>query len=219
MNASESFLISPWYWTGFLKDFSIIIEEKIKVSMNGVKHVVRNIMWCRFHLKSWGRRASLRFDTWLRVEGGRIARETSQISSHQLHLITKTSILFRNTLKWQYLHSTRLFLVTFQFISLTSTFLPPRVWAKAEITALQLSSFVTTAYETQAIMAYRIGECTANLQYMLVCLHQTELAKSGRAGCKNTYCKNNGIKIGKDELRLGTWVETERFASWTWKHW
>ncbi|KIN07976.1 hypothetical protein OIDMADRAFT_110631 [Oidiodendron maius Zn] len=46
-----------------------------------------------------------------------------------------------------------------------------------------------------------------------------ETASSGRAVCRATECKKNGIKIDKDELRMGTWVEFEERGSWQWKHW
>ncbi|CAG8957701.1 hypothetical protein HYFRA_00000036 [Hymenoscyphus fraxineus] len=44
-------------------------------------------------------------------------------------------------------------------------------------------------------------------------------ASSGRAVCKATDCNKNKIKIGKDELRFGVWVETKDYSSWAWKHW
>jgi len=37
--------------------------------------------------------------------------------------------------------------------------------------------------------------------------------------CRDTVCKNEGVKIEKGELRLGTWVAFEDRGSWTWKHW
>lgn len=46
-----------------------------------------------------------------------------------------------------------------------------------------------------------------------------ETASSGRAICKATECKSNGIKIEKDDLRLGSWVTYEDRGSWAWKHW
>ncbi|KZF19705.1 zf-PARP-domain-containing protein [Xylona heveae TC161] len=49
--------------------------------------------------------------------------------------------------------------------------------------------------------------------------YRVELSKSGRAGCKNKECKDNGIKINKDELRFGTWVTIQEKGTWAWKHW
>lgn len=46
-----------------------------------------------------------------------------------------------------------------------------------------------------------------------------ELAKTGRAGCQNSACKNNGVKIEKGELRMGTLVTIKEHSSWMWKHW
>ncbi|RKF63722.1 putative zf-parp type zinc finger protein, partial [Erysiphe neolycopersici] len=47
-----------------------------------------------------------------------------------------------------------------------------------------------------------------------------EVASSARAGCQSTDCKKAGIKIGKGELRLGTWVDIpDRGGSWRWRHW
>ncbi|ELR07089.1 serine/threonine-protein kinase M1 [Pseudogymnoascus destructans] len=49
--------------------------------------------------------------------------------------------------------------------------------------------------------------------------YRVEIAKQGRAGCQNTACKAEGIKIQKGEFRFGTWVEMEHGASFRWKHW
>ncbi|KAL1960937.1 hypothetical protein VTO42DRAFT_5921 [Malbranchea cinnamomea] len=49
--------------------------------------------------------------------------------------------------------------------------------------------------------------------------YRVEEASTGRAGCKNKECQDKKEKILKGELRLGTWVETEQFQSWAWKHW
>lgn len=46
-----------------------------------------------------------------------------------------------------------------------------------------------------------------------------EVAKLGQAVCKATECKKAGIKIGKGELRLGTWVEIQGHGGWQWRHW
>jgi hypothetical protein len=37
--------------------------------------------------------------------------------------------------------------------------------------------------------------------------------------CQNKPCKDEGIKIGKGELRLGTWIEIAEQGSWKFKHW
>ena len=50
-------------------------------------------------------------------------------------------------------------------------------------------------------------------------IQRKEYAVSGRAICKATECKKNGVKIGKGELRHGTFVEIMEHQSWTWKHW
>ncbi|KAL1989489.1 hypothetical protein VTN49DRAFT_6686 [Thermomyces lanuginosus] len=49
--------------------------------------------------------------------------------------------------------------------------------------------------------------------------YRLEEAPSGRAGCQNKECKDQKIKIQKGELRVGTWIDTERFQSWSWRHW
>ncbi|KAL3418908.1 hypothetical protein PVAG01_09129 [Phlyctema vagabunda] len=49
--------------------------------------------------------------------------------------------------------------------------------------------------------------------------YRVETASSGRAVCKNTECKKEGVKIDKDELRLGVWVSFEDRGSWAWRHW
>ncbi|PQE07395.1 kinase rad3 protein [Rutstroemia sp. NJR-2017a WRK4] len=60
---------------------------------------------------------------------------------------------------------------------------------------------------------------------IIICIYKAltntkpERAVSGRATCNNKECKDAGVKIGKDELRLGTWVETKDHASWHWRHW
>ncbi|KAJ5137238.1 uncharacterized protein N7443_010466 [Penicillium atrosanguineum] len=42
---------------------------------------------------------------------------------------------------------------------------------------------------------------------------------NGRAGCQNKECKENAVKIPKGELRVGSWVESEKFQSYQWRHW
>ncbi|TGO57966.1 hypothetical protein BCON_0060g00400 [Botryotinia convoluta] len=49
--------------------------------------------------------------------------------------------------------------------------------------------------------------------------YRVELATTARAGCQNKECKDSGIKIQKNELRLGTWVEIQEHGGWQWKHW
>ena len=46
-----------------------------------------------------------------------------------------------------------------------------------------------------------------------------EVAPSNRAGCQDTVCKAEKVKIKKGELRLGTWIEIVEHGSWRWKHW
>ncbi|PGH06068.1 hypothetical protein AJ80_08236 [Polytolypa hystricis UAMH7299] len=62
---------------------------------------------------------------------------------------------------------------------------------------------------------YRVGQTFLKTNFLRI----IEEASTGRAGCKNKECQDNKDKIGKGELRFGTWVESERFQSWTWKHW
>ncbi|QKX62993.1 uncharacterized protein TRUGW13939_10161 [Talaromyces rugulosus] len=49
--------------------------------------------------------------------------------------------------------------------------------------------------------------------------YRVEVASSGRAGCNGPACKKNKVKILKGEIRLGVWVETEKYQSWSWRHW
>ncbi|PKX88556.1 uncharacterized protein P174DRAFT_508128 [Aspergillus novofumigatus IBT 16806] len=49
--------------------------------------------------------------------------------------------------------------------------------------------------------------------------YRLDAASTGRAGCQNKECKEEKVKIGKGELRLGTWVDTEKFQSFFWRHW
>ncbi|KAH6674894.1 hypothetical protein B0J14DRAFT_478740, partial [Halenospora varia] len=46
-----------------------------------------------------------------------------------------------------------------------------------------------------------------------------ETASSGRAGCQATECKKAGLKIDKDDLRFGVWVDFQDRGSWQWRHW
>ncbi|OQD76176.1 hypothetical protein PENDEC_c005G02547 [Penicillium decumbens] len=45
------------------------------------------------------------------------------------------------------------------------------------------------------------------------------LAPSNRSGCTNKECKDEKVKIAKGELRLGSWIENERFQGYQWRHW
>lgn len=49
--------------------------------------------------------------------------------------------------------------------------------------------------------------------------YRIEISPNNRATCKNKECKDNKIKIVQGEIRFGTWVVTERFESWSYKHW
>ena len=46
-----------------------------------------------------------------------------------------------------------------------------------------------------------------------------EISPNKRAGCKDTLCKEENVKIMKGELRFGSWVEIKEHGSWAWKHW
>ncbi|KAG5974805.1 hypothetical protein E4U58_002480 [Claviceps cyperi] len=49
--------------------------------------------------------------------------------------------------------------------------------------------------------------------------YRVELSGNNRAGCKDSICSKEKIKITKGELRFGTWVEIQNHGSWSWKHW
>ncbi|PVH86232.1 zf-PARP-domain-containing protein [Cadophora sp. DSE1049] len=49
--------------------------------------------------------------------------------------------------------------------------------------------------------------------------YRVETALSSRSGCSSTECKDAKIKIEKDELRLGTWVEFPTGGGWVYRHW
>ncbi|KAH8695491.1 poly polymerase and DNA-ligase Zn-finger region-domain-containing protein [Talaromyces proteolyticus] len=49
--------------------------------------------------------------------------------------------------------------------------------------------------------------------------YRIEVSANNRAGCNAPACKKTKVKILKGELRLGSWVETEKFQSWSWRHW
>ncbi|KAJ9667964.1 hypothetical protein H2201_001769 [Coniosporium apollinis] len=49
--------------------------------------------------------------------------------------------------------------------------------------------------------------------------YRIELSPNNRAGCKDTECKNNGVKILKGECRLATLIEIQEKQSWAYKHW
>lgn len=46
-----------------------------------------------------------------------------------------------------------------------------------------------------------------------------EISPNNRAGCKDTVCKEEKVKILKGEIRFGSWVEINEHGSWAWKHW
>lgn len=46
-----------------------------------------------------------------------------------------------------------------------------------------------------------------------------EISPNNRAGCRNKECKDKGVKIFKGQLRLGTFVTTQDFQSFQYKHW
>ncbi|KAF2445117.1 zf-PARP-domain-containing protein [Karstenula rhodostoma CBS 690.94] len=49
--------------------------------------------------------------------------------------------------------------------------------------------------------------------------YRVEESKNARASCKNTECKNAGVKIQKGELRFATQVTIQDHTSWAYKHW
>jgi len=49
--------------------------------------------------------------------------------------------------------------------------------------------------------------------------YRVEISRGSRAGCKNTACKNEGIKILTGELRFGTLFTVKDHLSWSYKHW
>lgn len=49
--------------------------------------------------------------------------------------------------------------------------------------------------------------------------YRIEISPNNRAGCNDTVCKKEAVKILKNEIRFGTWVEIQDRGSWKWKHW
>jgi hypothetical protein len=49
--------------------------------------------------------------------------------------------------------------------------------------------------------------------------YRIDLAPTGRAGCTNKECKDNKVKITKGDMRVGSWVDTEKYQSFMWRHW
>ncbi|KAL3496854.1 hypothetical protein BJX62DRAFT_193079 [Aspergillus germanicus] len=49
--------------------------------------------------------------------------------------------------------------------------------------------------------------------------YRIDLAPTGRAGCTNKECKDNKVKITKGDVRVGSWVDTEKYQSFMWRHW
>ncbi|KAI4215212.1 MAG: hypothetical protein LQ349_009176, partial [Xanthoria aureola] len=45
------------------------------------------------------------------------------------------------------------------------------------------------------------------------------VASTARAICKMTECKKQKVKIGKNELRFGVWVDYGEHQGWAWRHW
>ncbi|KAK5229285.1 hypothetical protein LTR47_007887 [Exophiala xenobiotica] len=50
-------------------------------------------------------------------------------------------------------------------------------------------------------------------------VYRMEMAKTGRSGCQNSKCKNEGVKIEKGEFRFGTQAFINGHFTWVWKHW
>ncbi|KIW53568.1 hypothetical protein PV05_09128 [Exophiala xenobiotica] len=50
-------------------------------------------------------------------------------------------------------------------------------------------------------------------------VYRLEMAKTGRAGCQNSKCKYEGVKIEKGEFRFGTQAFIKEHFCWLWKHW
>ncbi|KAI9843602.1 MAG: hypothetical protein M1838_002534 [Thelocarpon superellum] len=49
--------------------------------------------------------------------------------------------------------------------------------------------------------------------------YRVEVSTNNRAGCKDSTCKANGVKILKGELRFATQVTIQENTSWVYKHW
>ncbi|UKZ95444.1 uncharacterized protein TrAFT101_010288 [Trichoderma asperellum] len=49
--------------------------------------------------------------------------------------------------------------------------------------------------------------------------YRIEISPNKRAGCHDTVCKKEAVKIQKGEIRFGSWVEIQEHGSWSWKHW
>ncbi|KAL2057564.1 hypothetical protein ABVK25_001948 [Lepraria finkii] len=49
--------------------------------------------------------------------------------------------------------------------------------------------------------------------------YRVEISPSNRAGCQNSECKKEGIKIPKGALRCGVFVTIMDNQTWKWKHW
>lgn len=62
--------------------------------------------------------------------------------------------------------------------------------------------------------AYPICQLCCELRH-----DSTEVSTTSRAGCKNTECKRDGIKIQKGQLRYGAFITGPDWQSWAWKHW
>ncbi|KAL3466266.1 hypothetical protein BJX64DRAFT_251235 [Aspergillus heterothallicus] len=49
--------------------------------------------------------------------------------------------------------------------------------------------------------------------------YRIEESPTSRAGCQNKECKDAKKKIPKGEVRVGTWVDTEKVQAFMWRHW
>ncbi|KAL2854977.1 hypothetical protein BJY01DRAFT_204720 [Aspergillus pseudoustus] len=49
--------------------------------------------------------------------------------------------------------------------------------------------------------------------------YRIEESPTNRAGCQNKECKDAKIKIKKGEIRVGSWVDTEKVQAFMWRHW
>lgn len=80
----------------------------------------------------------------------------------------------------------------------------------------------TGAPSSMPLSTFRCSlRATSTLKSGVTLTPYLEIAKTGRAGCKNKECKDNGVKIGVGELRYGVLVEIPNtgHTSWSWKHW
>ncbi|EAW09863.1 putative ubiquitin-conjugating enzyme [Aspergillus clavatus NRRL 1] len=96
----------------------------------------------------------------------------------------------------------------------------PRLLRRAIDSALELiEHHNNTSAEDKLDEGHAAAPFVSRLSLGAVVMLRRQAASTGRAGCQNKECKDEKIKIGKGELRLGTWVDTERFQSFFWRHW